>query len=327
MVDRSGGAPPGWQTTLDAFQRRHRPVALAVGVLRKFGDDRAGRQAALIAYFGFFSLFPLLLAVTTIVGFVLGDADAAKLEDSILAELPVFGSQIETGSLQGSVPALVIGLVVAILAGLRCMLAAQEAMNAVWDVPRFAEPGFVAKRLRSLGVLAAMGGVFLASTAASQAIPLLPSVPGVARAGALVLSFLVNLALFMAAFQLLTVGHHRWRDLVPGAVFGAVGYGVLQEVGRWYVERTITGASDTYGTFAVVIGLLSWLYLVAQLFVLSAEVNVVVARQLWPRSLFHGELTEADERALVAAAEQRQRYVHQHIEVTFDDGRGPDGPA
>ena len=318
-----------WKERLDAWQQRHTPLAFTVGVVKKFGDDRAGRQAALIAYFGFFSLFPLLLAITTIVSFVVSEQDAAELQDSILAEIPIIGSQLTGGvnALEGSVPALVVGVALAIYAGLRCMLAAQEAMNAVWNVPRMDEPNWFAKRARSLALLGAMGLVFIASTAASQLVPLIPGVAGAARIGGIALALVVNFLLFLIAFYALTVGKPPWRALVPGAAVGAVGYLLLQEVGRWYVDRTVKGAVDTYGTFAVVIGLLSWLYLVAQLFVFCAEVNVVAHRGLWPRSLFTSAATPADREALAGAAAAQQRLGDQRIEVTFETEAGEPPPA
>ena len=96
-----------------------------------------------------------------------------------------------------------------------------------------------------------------------------------------------------------------------------IGYTALQFVGSWYVNRTIKGASDTYGTFAVVIGLLAWLYLLGQLAMLAAEVNVVKARRLWPRSLLVGpKPTAADEQVVLAAAEATRQRPDTRITVS-----------
>lgn len=313
----------GVRGTIDGFQQRHRPLAFAVGVLRKFGDDRAGRLAALISYFGFFSLFPLLLAATTIMAFIAGKGDANRLQSSALSQIPVIGDQLggSVKTLTGSAVALVTGVVLAVWAGLACMQAGQDAMNEVWSIPRLAQPSFVPKRLRSVASLAVVGSSLVVSTLVTQVITLLPELPGIARIGGLVASVLVNSAVFLLMFQVLTSAHQPWRELLPGAVVGSVGYTALQTLGHWYVNRTITGATDTYGTFAIVIGLLSWLYLLGQVTLIAAEVNVVKARHLWPRSVFPPKLTQADRNVMVAAARSQQRSAEERIDVSFP---GPD---
>jgi YihY family inner membrane protein len=305
---------------LDQFQQRHKPLAFTVGVVRKFGDDRAGRLAALIAYYGFFSLFPLLLAASTILAFVADSGDAHRFQNSALSQIPVLGDQIagDVTTLSGSGVALVIGIALALWAGLACMQAAQDAMNEVWAIPRAAQPGYVPKRLRSIASLSVIGASLLVSTFATQAITVLPDLPGIARGAGLALTVVVNALVFLVVFQVLATEHQPWRQLVPGAAVGGVGYTLLQTVGHWYVDRSINGASDTYGTFAIVIGLLSWLYLLGQFTLFAAEINVVRARHLWPRSVFPPKLTAADRKAMVAAAQAQQLRPEQRIDVTFD---------
>jgi hypothetical protein len=93
---------------------------------------------------------------------------------------------------------------------------------------------------------------------------------------------------------------------MPGVAVAAGGSLVLQSAGGWYVDHAVNRASDTYGTFAVVIGLMSWFFLLAHLVLLAAEVNVVRARRLWPRSLT-GALGPADRAALRTSAEAARR--------------------
>jgi YihY family inner membrane protein len=198
------------------------------------------------------------------------------------------------------------------------MQAAQDAMNEVWAIPRAAQPGYVPKRLRSIASLSVIGASLLVSTFATQAITVLPDLPGIARGAGLALTVVVNALVFLVVFQVLATEHQPWRQLVPGAAVGGVGYTLLQTVGHWYVDRSINGASDTYGTFAIVIGLLSWLYLLGQFTLFAAEINVVRARHLWPRSVFPPKLTAADRKAMVAAAQAQQLRPEQRIDVTFD---------
>jgi uncharacterized BrkB/YihY/UPF0761 family membrane protein len=137
----------------------------------------------------------------------------------------------------------------------------------------------------------------------------------------LAVSTLVNVALFLASFRLLTVADVGWRDLLPGAVLAAVVGAGLQAVGGYYVGHQLQGASQTYGLFAVVIGLLSWLYLQAQMTLLAAEVNVVRAKQLWPRSLVADTPTGADDQTLRTLAEMEERRPDETVDVTFGGRR------
>ena len=148
----------------------------------------------------------------------------------------------------------------------------------------------------------------------------------VSRASLFVGSVVLTSAVFVLSFHVLTVADVSWRQLVPGAMFAGTGYAVLQLAGQWYVTRVVNGASATYGTFAVVIGLLSWLYIQAQLTMFGAEINVVAARRLWPRSLFDRVATEADRTTLVSKVMQGRLAAGMDVAVTFDADE-PDDPT
>ncbi|HZQ83644.1 MAG TPA: YihY/virulence factor BrkB family protein [Acidimicrobiales bacterium] len=314
-------APQKLLERLDRFQRGHRFTGMAVAVFKKFGDDEAGKHAALIAYYGFFSLFPLLLLFVTLLGFFLGGHSRFEesVVHSILGRFPVIGQQLRVHSLKGSGLALVVGIVGSLWGGMGVVQAAQSAMDTVWGVPRKKRPNFVSSRLRAVVLLLVLGvGVIVSTvlagiaTGGSHAWPF--------KVTGLVVSVLVNGALYLAAFRLLTVAHVRWRQLVPGAVLAAIAGAGLQAIGGYYVGHQLDGASQTYGLFAMVIGLLSWLYLQAQVTLLAAEVNVVLACKLWPRSLV-GDDTTADEKTLTALAEMEERRPDEDVRVSFTDDR------
>jgi YihY family inner membrane protein len=318
-----GGAP--WDRVLDVvdrWQRRHPPAAFLVGVMKKFGDDRAGQLAALVAYYGFFSLFPLLLVLVTVLGaLVHADPDLQRrIVDSALAQFPVLGDDIRenVGNVRGSGVALAAGIVGALWAGLGAMQAAQTAMNELWDVPMRRRPNFLVTRLRSLVMLVVLGGAAVATTVVGAAGATLEGLGPVARVGALGLTTVLNVGIFLVAFRVLTDRPLGWRQLLPGAVVAGVAWAVLQGVGGYYVTRTVRDAGDTYGIFAVVIGLLSWLYLQAQMTILAAEVNVVRDKGLWPRSLTGRDLTPADAVALRDLALVEERRDEEEITVTLD---------
>jgi membrane protein len=291
---------------IDAWQRRHRWAAFAVAVGRKFGDDRGSSLAALVAYYAFLSLFPLLLALVSALGFVLEDDPElqADIVDSALARIPVIGTQLEDDlhPLTGNGVALAIGIAGALWAGLGVTLALGRAFDDIWDVPRREQRGWLAVRVRGALVLVFFAFVLVTATVAGGIAIAAPIAPAAERAGTALLSVLVNAAVFLAAFRVLTARPPPVRDLLPGVAFAAVGWLVLQAVGGVYVTRVITGATDAYGTFALVIGLLSWFWLASHLLLLGAELNVVRAARLWPRSLT-GELEPADRAAMQRYAE------------------------
>ena len=321
------------QPVRDAIDRRQqaRPLtAVPCAVAKKFTDDGASRLAALIAYWAFFSIFPLLLAFASVLGFLLeGNPDFQQdVLDSTVAQIPVIGDQLsrDVTSLKGSGVALAIGIVGAVWAGLGVTLAIGRALDTIWSVRRVDRPDYVRSRLRGLAILLVMGtGQILATVVVTLARngTIQPPAAGIASFSG---SAAIDLVVFVIAFRVLTAAAVSTRQVLPGAVLATIGWIGLQTLGGLYVEHVVARSSETYGVFAAVIGLLSWLWLAAQLSLVAAEVNVVLAERLWPRSLFGG-LAVADERAMRMAAEAEQRDRRQHIVVSFDPAAEPPAQA
>jgi YihY family inner membrane protein len=306
---------------IDGFQQRHVVLAVPLAVVKKFSDDSAGRLAALIAYYGFFALFPLLLLFTTILGFVLqGDPSAqSSIVHSALGRFPIVGKQIDAHSLTGSGIALAVGIIGTLLSGLGVTLAGENAFNTVYGVPKRERPNFLMSRVRGLGILAVLGALQVISTVASGAVSGgAGSGPLIVVAG-IVVSFALNVLLFFATFRLLIDNAVSTRTLWPGIIVASVLWEILQAVGGLYVGHVVKHASNTYGTFATVIGLLTWLHLGAQAVIYSAELNVVLSERLWPRSLF-GVKREEDKQTLTKIAKTEEREDPQRVHVTFDHG-------
>jgi membrane protein len=290
-----------------------------LAVLKKFSDDGAGNRAALIAYYGFFSLFPLLLLFTTILGFVLaGDKSAqASVSNSVLKQIPIFG--VHPGSLRGSGIGLAVGLVGALLSGMGVTMATQNAFNTVYAVAHKNRPNFLDARLRSLKLLVVIGLLQLVSTAAAGVVAggfggALLTLAGI------VVALVLDFVMFSAVFRLMVDDTVATRELWPGIAIATVGWELLQALGGIYIKHVAKGDQHTYGTFAVVIGLLVWLYLGARVVVYAAEINVVLTRRLWPRSLRSGAAAAADRRALEALAKIEERDADENVEVTFRAG-------
>jgi YihY family inner membrane protein len=314
--------PKAILAAIDRFQLRHRPTAFAYGVIKKFGDDHAGDHAALVAYYGFFSIFPLLLVMVTILGMALRGNVALqhRVTASALANFPVIGDQISHNlhALSGSGLTLAIGLALTLWSGLGVVKALQNGMEAVWNVPYRRRPNLVGSTVRAVLMLGVLGVITLASAAAGG----IGAASGIGWAMVgVVASLALNACLFLLAFRILTSEDVSWADVLPGAAVGAVAWTVLQAAGGYYVRHQLQGASTTYGTFAIVIGLLAWLFLGAQITLLAAELNVVRKRRLWPRSLMQPPFTPADVDALAAYAKQEERTDAEVVDVRVEDGR------
>jgi YihY family inner membrane protein len=302
----------------DRTQQRHRWLAVPLAVVKKFSDDGAGGLAALIAYYAFFSLFPLLLVFVTVLGYVFhGNSSVEKsIENSVLGHFPVIGGEVRSHTLSGDAAAVVIGALVSLWAGMGVIQAAQNGFDRVWAVPFKHRPDFLRKRLRGLLLLVVLGTIFVVSTVVSGLVSAGLGSLGI-KIGGIGLSLLLNFALFTASFRLLTSGSVPTRSLWIGAVIGGLLWEVLQVAGGAYVDHIIRNGSNTYGVFATVIGLLAWLHLGAQATLYAAEVNVVVLRGLWPRSLFGPPTAPADEATLRALAEVEERSDHERVKVEF----------
>jgi YihY family inner membrane protein len=304
----------------DRYQQEHRWLAVPFAVIKKFSDDQAGSLAALIAYYGFFSLFPLLLVFVTVLAYVLhGDPSLqTSVSNGVLKELPIIGPQIQTNihALHGTAITLIVGVAGSLWGGLGVTNASQNAFNKVWAVPLKERPNFVQTRLRGLGVLAALGVLFMISSLASGLVTGGLGGPA-AVVGGIALSLLLNVVLFFAAFRLLTSAQVETRSMMTGVLVAAVLWETLQVVGGIYVGHVLRHANATYGVFGVVIGLLSWLYLGAQVTLYATEINVVRSRHLWPRSLLHDPPTAGDEETLTALAKVEERIPEEHIDVSF----------
>ena len=315
---------------LDGYQRRHRWAGFPLAVIYKFFEDQGPFLAALITFYGFLSLFPLLLLLASVLGFLLEDNSELKdrVLDSALSQFPVIGDQLsDPKGLQGSGTALVIAGLIALYGALGVAQAFQNAMNVAWSVPRNRRPNPVKARLRSLLLIGTAGVAVLATTilsalggsAAADGALFTGWVPLLVTAAAVVL----NAAVFTVAFRLSTATELGVREIAPGAIIAAVIWQVLQLFGTAYVANVVQNASITYGAFAVVLGLLAWIFLAALGVVVSVEINVVRTKHLYPRALLtpftdNVDLTRADRRAYTDAATAQRHKGFETVDVTFD---------
>jgi membrane protein len=300
---------------VDRAQQTRSWLAVAVGTYKKFGDDQAGNLAALIAYYAFASIFPLLLVLVTVLDIVLKNDASLRNQvlHSALSQYPVIGTQLTSNvsGLHKTGLALVIGLVLTFLGARGVANAMQNALNSVWEVPMSARPGFPWGILRSVGLILVIGPGIIATIVLSSVAGGTGHLGGVfARIAATVVSLVLNIGLFWLGFRLATAKEVSFRDLRLSAILAAVAWQILQLVGGYFIGHQLA-SNSAYGAFAVVLGLLAWFYLQAQLTLYMVELNVVRRRRLWPRSLVPPPLTEADLAAyqLYAQAGQRRNDV------------------
>ena len=307
---------------IDGWQRRFKPAAFVFGVTKKFGDDNGGVLVTNLAFTAFLSLFPLLLVLTTILGLVASHNDTVRTEviKAVSNQVPLIGHTL-TESVQqlqrNSVIGLIFGLVTLIWGATGLAQAGLFTMEQVWNLPGPDRPGYLQRLGRSGLFLGMLGGGVIATT-------LLATLGNFGPGGIWVSIFsavgaaVVNSLLYIGAFRILTPKAVTSGRLLPGAIAGGVCYTVLQFIGTFLVGHYLRSDS-AYGIFATVLGLIAWIYLAVRITVYAAEINVVLARKLWPRSIVQPPLTVADRVSLALQATQNRRRPEQHVEVTFDD--------
>lgn len=315
---------------VDRTQRRTGPLAFAFAVNKKFGDDQAGNLAALITYYGFLTLFPALLILVTVLGIVAGGSSSIqhRVLHSVLAQFPVIGNTSGPLSLASNIHrlrrnspiGLGVGLLGLVWGAIGSVQNGQYAMAQVWNVPQRDRPGFVPRTLRSLAVLVVMF-VFVVLSAGLTGVTTFSGSQGpLWRALAVLGSLVVACGLMVAVFRLLTPKQIATGQLVFGALAAGVAWTALQAAGTWLLDHELRGMSQVYGLFAIVLGALWWIYLVARVVLYAAEVNVVRARRLWPRSMVQPPLTEADQRMLETYPHQEERRPEVEVSARVRDG-------
>jgi YihY family inner membrane protein len=316
---------------VDAAQQRHTPSAFVFGVIKKYGDDNGGTLASSLAHSALVSVFPLLLILSTVLGLVAaGDAALReRIKDAAANQVPMIGQQL-TGNIgalhRSSLTGLIVGLAVLVWGATGLAQSGLFAMEQVWNLPGPARPGFFPRLGRCALFLAVLGVGVLLTTLLTSLDAFTGEGAGfvvLANAAALV----ANAVTYLAGFRVLTPKGVPIRSLVPGALAGAVVWTVLQYFGVLVIHHFVQ-SNSAYGTvFGTLLALVAWLYLAAQITVYAAEINVVLARRLWPRSILQPPLTQADRATLELEALQTQRRDEGQITWTFTDQPAAPAPA
>jgi YihY family inner membrane protein len=313
---------------IDATQQRFTPSAFVFAVTKKYGDDNGGVLVSNLAFSAFRSLFPLLLILVTLLGLAasLGAGFRQDVINAVAHQVPAIGPQLTTHVKQlrrSSIIGLIIGIIGLVWGATGLAQAGLFTMEQVWNLPGPARPGYVQRLGRAMEFLGVLGvGVILTTLLASL------NTYGKKAAVFVVLAVfaaaLVNVGMYLIAFRVLTPKGVPTRRLIPGVVAGGIAWTALQVLGTYLVHHFVH-SSSAIGYFATVLGLVAYIYLAVEITVYAAEINVVLARRLWPRSVVQPPLTEADRASMALQALQNQRREEQHIEVSFHDR--PSGDA
>jgi membrane protein len=319
---------------IDRGQRRIPVIGFPLAVIYKFFDDQGNYLAAVITYYTFIAIFPLLLMASSILGFILdGRPDLQEQAlDSALSNFPIIGEELVARGLEGSTGAVVFGSLVALYGCIGLGVALQNVINTAWAVPRNSRPNPLLVRLNSLGLLFTAGVAVLLVTVFSAVVGstevfgygVNTTIRWLIRIGNVLIVGLVLTALFrMAAAS----RHITLKRAAPGAFALALMWQGLQYLGTVYVTSVFPSANKVNETFALVLGLIGIIYIAAVMGVLGVEINVVIARRLWPRALLtpftdRVDLTEADRRAYAMYAQTQRHKGFETVTVKFD---GRDG--
>lgn len=278
---------------IDKLQQKTVATGFVVAVIKRFGDENAGYLGALITYYGFLSLFPLLLVLTSILDIVAsGNPEfQARVLDNVSSYIPILGEQLQQNitSPSGSGIALAVGLIFTFYGARGGADAFRHAVNSLWHTPKKQLLGFPNNYLNSfyitiLGGAGLIASAGLATYASSLGDYLVFQV----------LSLFVSLILltFFALFRLTVTKegiHHS--DLIIGSFLSAICILVLQLIGSYILAQQLKNLTNLYGTFALVLGLLFWIYLQVKLVLLSVTANIVQKYGAYPVSIVGDEST------------------------------------
>ena len=318
--DSSGGGGTKQKLEkVDTYQQQHKAMAIPIAVFKKFSEDQSTNLASMIAFWAFFSIFPLLLVLVTLLGFLL----PADTKTSVLHQVAEYFPLLNTSSisgLTGSWWALIIGIVTALWSGSAVVRTTQQAFNSVWEIPIHQRPKLVEQVLRSIFVLATIGVGLVLSVFITGFVSGASNTLHLAWFGHVIgylIAIALDIGLFIAAFRMLTDRDLSTRDVLPGALLSGVVFWILQSLSSLIISHYLSNAQSTYGTFATVITMLWWFYITSIVTLLGAQLNVVLKERLYPRGLVDAPDTEADHRLYDNYAKERTYDEGEQVHTSF----------
>ena len=320
----------GAVSSVDEFQRRHPVLGFPLAVVYKYFDDQGPYLASALTYYAFIAIFPLMLLGTSILGLILrGEPNwQQSILDSALAQFPIIGDELgRPEGLQGSFAGVAVGAVAALYGAMGLGQALQNTQHVAWSVPRNSRPNPVYARVKTLVLLVTAGFSLLAVSIVSTVASTTDAFTEVLGTGIKVflpvLTVVVVGTFLTLLFRYAATGQHSFRRAAPGGYALALMWQGLQYAGAAYVDRVLVDTTSMTKTFGLVLGLIGFLWIGAVMAVMAMEINVVLARRLWPRALLtpftdNVQLTEADRRAYASYARMQRHKGFEKVSVTWE---------
>ncbi len=279
--------------SFNRYQKKHRFLGFPLAVFKRYSEDNAGNQAALLTYFGFVSLFPLLMILFTVLNLLTNHNTGIEYRviDGVVSYFPVSAQEIFNNihSYHKTGIDLFIGLLITLYGARGIASALQNTSNNLWRIPKKRRPDFWHSLARSIGIIVLGGGGMIMTTVILSYTNNISSKGGFFKMLVTLFALLLNILVFALVFRMATAKEVRTRWLLSGAIVAGVFWQILQSFGSFLVLHQLKRSSELYGVFALVLGMLFWIYLQAEVTLLAMEANIVQRQILWPRDLFESE--------------------------------------
>lgn len=308
-------------TSVDSFQQQHSFLAFPYAVIKKYGDDQGGYQSALLTYFGFLSLFPLLMVITTGLELFLGSSNSslqAHVMNSLTSYFPLLGHQLTAHihSLHKTGLALIVGLIFTFYGARGVAGVFLYGVNNFWQVPLAERSGFPKSLIKSIVIIVIGGlGLILASLSAGYALMFGTSL--IFKIISLLINVTILFGLFILLMKISLVKPVTFKEIKAGAAASAIGLVILQSAGSFLLAHELKGLNSLYSSFALTLGLLFWIYLQAQVIYYAVEISVVDANHLWPRAIDASRPTEVDKKVYALKAIETKKIKNEKIITKF----------
>lgn len=304
---------------VDQYQRKNAPLGFIYALIKKYGQDNGGYQSSIITYYAVLSLFPLLIVFTTLSELALRSHHAlhTRVVNALNRYFPIIGNQLQQSvhSPRRAGIALGVSLLITLYGALGGASALQFSINSLWHIPPVRQPSYLKNTLRGFGIVIVAGiGFVVAAVLAGYTAILGRGIE--VRLLSIIISMLVLWGTFILLFKLAISGNKSVKSVAIGAGFVAVGIQLVQTLGTTILAHELKSLSNMSDTFALVIALMFWLYLQAQIILYGVEIDVIREDHLFPRSL-QPPLTDADKLAYTNYAEGHRQTLDESVRVKF----------
>ena len=304
---------------VDDYQRKHIVPGFIYSIIKKNSQDNGGYLTAVITYYSFLSLFPMLIVLTSLTKLILGNNSYLKnkIVGSAAHYFPIIGSQLQYSihSPKQTGIALIVSLIITFYGARGVANVLQYSLSSIWYVPHYKNPSFINNLVRSFSIMI-FGGIGLLISSVVSGYTAIPGNAVFDRLLTLVASFLLLWLTFTFVFKFSIAGTVKIKQILVSALLTALGLQIFQTLGTLIMVHELKGLNSIYGTFALVVGLLFWIYLQTKVLLYAVGVDVIRYYHLYQRSL-RGKQTVADKAAYKHQNMTYQKRVEEKIDPKF----------